>query len=221
MASAPRAEPCARWYVFSGRFLTVVFVPSATQPELEPGRAYRTRDLRRFSANPTRLARRLVREGRLRRAAHGLYYAPVPSRFGPAPVSDTELLRVFLGGSPFIISGPPKWNALGLGSTAVFSVTLVYNTRRSGEFTFDGKRYLLRRVLFPEDPPPEYFVVDLLERHGMAGVSLVDLERGLVATLCEGRWKAETLRDMAERYGTRKTQALVRRCIEAAARQGR
>ncbi|RMG15282.1 MAG: hypothetical protein D6729_12630 [Deltaproteobacteria bacterium] len=194
-------------------------MPVATQPELEPGRAYRTRELRPFSANPTRLAKRLVREGRLRRAAHGLYYAPVPSRFGPAPASDTELLRAFLGGSPFIISGPPKWNALGLGSTAVFPVTLVYNTKRSGEFTFDGRRYLLRRVLFPENPPPEYFVVDLLERHGMAGVSLADLERGLVATLREGRWNPETLREMAQRYGTLETQALVRRCIDAAARQ--
>jgi hypothetical protein len=27
------------------------------RPELEPGRAYRTRDLRPWSANPTRLAR--------------------------------------------------------------------------------------------------------------------------------------------------------------------
>ena len=43
------------------------------QPALEPGRAYRTRDLRPFSANPTRRARRLVDEGRLREAAHGLY----------------------------------------------------------------------------------------------------------------------------------------------------
>jgi hypothetical protein len=197
-----------------------VIVSAPAQPQLEPGRAYRTRDLRRWSANPTRLAKRLVREGRLRRAAHGLFYAPVPSRFGPAPARDTELLRAFLGGSPFIISGPPKWNALGLGSTAVFPVTLVYNTRRSGEFTFDGRRYLLRRVLFPENPPPEYFVVDLLEHHGMAGASLADLERGLVATLRDGRWSRETLRDMAERYGTRRTQALVRRCIEAAARRG-
>ena len=42
-------------------------------PDLQPGRAYRTRDLRAWSANPTRLARRLVGEGRLREAARGLY----------------------------------------------------------------------------------------------------------------------------------------------------
>ena len=71
---------------------------TAAQPQLEPGRAYRTRDLRRWSANPTRLARRLVDEGKLREAAHGLYYAPIPTRFGPAPASSEELLvPVFSG----------------------------------------------------------------------------------------------------------------------------
>ena len=193
----------------------------AAEPELEPGRAYRTRDLRRWSTNPTRLAKQLVNEGRLLKAAHGLFYAPVQSRFGRAPVSDTELLRAFLGGSPFIISGPLKWNALGLGSKAMFPVTLVYNTKRTGEFMFDGKRYLLRRVLFPKDPPPEYFVVDLIEHHAMAGISSSDLERGLEIALRNGRWSTSTLKEMAERYGRRRTQSLVERCIQAASKHGK
>ncbi len=188
----------------------------ATQPELKPGRAYRTRELRRWSANPTRLARRLVREGKLRQAAHGMFYAPVPSRFGPAPAGEAEILRAFLGGSPFVISGPPRWNVLGLGSTAMFAVTLVYNTKRTGEFVFDGRRFLLRRVLFPQDPPPEYFVVDLLQHHEMAGASLVGLKQGLIATLKEGRWAPGILRDMAERYGTKATLAIVQHCLDAA-----
>jgi len=188
---------------------------AAAQPELQPGRAYRTRDLRRWSANPTRLAKRLVREEKLHRAAHGLFYAPVASRFGPAPPDETELLRAFFTGSPFIISGPPRWNALGLGATAMFATTLVYNTRRSGELTFDGRRYLLRRVLFPENPPPEYFVVDLIQHRDMAGVSLADLEERLVSTLNVGRWNRELLHEMAERYGTKATLALVERCLAA------
>ncbi len=188
----------------------------AVQQELEPGRIYRTRELRAWSANPARLAKRLVREGRLRQAAHGLYYVPVPSRFGSAPASDAELLRAFFGNSSFLVSGPPKWNALGLGSTAMFAVTLVYNTKRTGEFTFDGRRYLLRRVLFPENPPLEYFVIDLLQHHDMAGVPLADLERGLVATLNNGRWDQKLLLDMAGRYGTKATLALVERALHAA-----
>lgn len=188
----------------------------AARPELEPGRVYRTRDLRCFGANPTRLAKRFVREGKLRQAAHGLFYVPVPSRFGAAPPSEIEILRTFFAGSPFLISGPPKWNALGLGATAMFAATLVYNTKRTGEFTFDGRRYLLRRVLFPENPVPEYFVVDLLQQHDMAGMSLAELERGLVATLKDGRWNRDALLEMAERYGTKATLALVERALRTA-----
>lgn len=182
---------------------------TAAQPQLEPGRAYRTRDLRRWSANPTRLARRLVDEGKLREAAHGLYYAPVPTKFGPAPVAGEELLRAFLSGEPFLVTGPPQWNALGLGSTAMFAVTLVYNTRRTGEVVLGGRRFLLRRVYFPEDPSPEWFVIDLLQHHDMAGVALSELREGLVGTLRLGRWDRERLREMAETYGTKATLALV------------
>ncbi|MCK6528731.1 hypothetical protein L6R50_14615 [Myxococcota bacterium] len=182
---------------------------TAARPQIEPGRAYRTRDLRRWSANPTRLARRLVDEGRLREAAHGLYYAPVPTKFGPAPAAQEELLRAYLGGEPFLVTGPPQWNALGLGSTALFAVTLVYNTRRTGEVVLGGRRFLMRRVYFPEDPTPEWFVVDLLQHRGMAGVALSELWEGLVATLQLGRWDRERLRKMAETYGTRATLALV------------
>jgi hypothetical protein len=182
---------------------------TAAQPKLTPGRAYRTRDLRRWTANPTRLARRLVDEGKLREAAHGLYYAPKPSKFGPAPAAGEELLRAFLGGEPFLVTGPPRWNALGLGSTAMFAVTLVYNTRRTGEVVLDGRRFLLRRVYFPERATPEWFVVDLLQHHDMAGVALSELREGLVATLRLGRWDRERLREMAETYGTKATLALV------------
>jgi hypothetical protein len=189
---------------------------AAAQPQLEPGRAYRTRELRRWSANPTRLARRLVDEGKLREAAHGLYYAPIPTRFGPAPPPGEELLRAFLGGAPFLVTGPPYWNALGLGSTAMFAVTLVYNTRRSGEFRLGGRRFLLRRVCFPETPTPEWFVIDLLQHHDMAGAALSELREGLVATLRLGRWDRARLREMAQTYGTRATLALVEDALDEA-----
>ena len=189
---------------------------AAIQPDFKPGKVYKTRELSRWSANPTRLAKRLVRKGRLRQVAHGLFYAPVQSRFGPVPATEAEVMRAFLGDSPFLISGPRRWSNLGLGATALFAVTLVYNTRRTGEFAFDGRRYLLRRVRFLQNPPLEWFAVDLLQHHDMAGVSLTDLEDSLTATLRAGRWNAELLRDMAGDYGTKTTQTLVDRSIEAA-----
>jgi len=189
----------------------------AAQPDLEPGRAYRTQDLRRFSANPARLAKRLVRQGKLRKASHGLFYAPKASRFGKAPASEQEILCGFLGpDSPFVITGPPKWNALGLGATAMFSSTLAYNHKRTGEFTFDGRRFVLRRVLFPYDPPPEWFVIDLIQHHDMAGVSLSELSDRLVATLRQRRWDRERLRHMAKGYGTKATLALIDECLSSA-----
>ncbi len=133
-----------------------------------------------------------------------------------APAPEAELLRAFFGRDPFVITGPPRWNALGLGSTAVFAATLAYNTRRTGDFTFDGRRFLLRRVLFPEDPPPEWFVVDLLQHHEMAGTALAELKERLTATLRERRWNRERLREMADRYGKKATLALVERCISGA-----
>ncbi len=196
-------------YVFYGTFLREAAINTPAQPELEPGRAYRTRDLRPWSANPTRLARRLVAEGKLHEVAHGIFYAPRPTRFGPAPASDEELLRVFLGGDRFLVTGPPYWNALGLGSTAMFAVTLVYNTRRSGEFQLGGRRFLLRRVYFPEKPTAEWFIVDLLEHHDMVGVGRSVLREGLVATLRSGRWDRMGLREMAKTYGRKATMALV------------
>ena len=188
----------------------------AAQPNLEPGKAFRTRELRLFGANPARLARRLMREGKLQQAAHGLFYAPVQSRFGQAPPPEDEILRGFLDGSPFVITGPPKWNTLGLGATAMFASTLAYNQKRTGEFNFDGRRFLLRRVYFPENPSPEWFVVDLLQHHDMAGVSLAELKDRLIATLREGRWDQDRLRAMAEQYGTKATLALVERCLSTA-----
>lgn len=188
----------------------------AAQPNLEPGRTYRTRELRTFGANPARLAKRLVREGKLRQAAQGLFYAPVRSRFGDAPPTEEEVLRGFLDNDRFVITGPPKWNALGLGATAMFAATLVYNHKRTGEFTFEGRRFLLRRVLFPEEPSPEWFVIDLLQHHDMAGASLAELADRLVATLRDGRWDQRRLLDMAAQYATKATRELVERCLRHA-----
>jgi hypothetical protein len=189
---------------------------AAAQPKLEAGKTYRTRDLGRWGRNPARLARRLVREGRLREVTHGLYYSPLPSKFGPTPVSDDVLLRGFLGGEPFLVSGPPRWNALGLGSTAMFASTLVYNTLRSGDFELAGRAFVLRRVAFPTAPTPEWFVVDLLKHHAMAGVALSELRANLVATLRMGRWNLRRLREMANTYGTKAIVAIIEECAAEA-----
>lgn len=178
-------------------------------PTLEPGRVYRTRELRAWSANAPRLAKRLLQEGRLRQLASGLYAHESISRFGAVPPTDHEIMRGFLDGGPFVFTGPDRWNALELGTTAVFATPLVYNTKRSGTFELGGRPFRLRRVAFPENPPLEWFVVDLIEHADEAGASRADLQSALSRALARNRFDRDRLREMAERYATRVTRVLV------------
>lgn len=182
---------------------------TAAHPKLEPGRVYRTRDLTAWSTNAPRLAKRLVQEGKLVPLAHGLFAHQKQSRFGAVPPSDEELMRAFLDGSPYVFTGSDRWNALGLGTTGVSASPFVYNTKRSGTFHFGGRRFVLRRVAFPENPPPEWFVVDLLEHAEQAGASRNELSASLAKALARGAYSQEQLLEMAKRYATKATQALV------------
>ena len=182
--------------------------------ELSPGTVYRTAHLSRWGANPTRLARRLETEGKLRRLSQGLYYAPQKSRFGEVPPSDEALLDAFLDGSPWTLSGPPRWNALGLGSTQLFALPLVYNTKRSGTRNVGGRMFEFRRVAFPAEPSAEWFVVDLMRNAARVGLDREELKTRLRAALLEGRFSAERLAEMAARFGRRAERDLVREAVD-------
>ena len=184
---------------------------------LDAGRVYRTAEFGRWTRNPTRLAARLAERGTLRRLGHGLYLRPHSSHFGDVPPSDEALLRAFLGDAPFVVTGPPAWNALGLGATAVHADTLVYNTKRSGTFVLGGRTFRLRRVAFPECPPAEWFVVDLLEHANAAGVSRVDVVGALGRALAAGRFDAERLRALTGRYAGQAVQTMLEPLLAAPA----
>lgn len=189
---------------------------AAAQPKLEPGRVYRTRDLARWGANPPRLAKRLVDNGELEQLAQGLYAVPVKSRFGKVPPTDEAVMRAFLDDTPFVFTGPEKWNALGLGATAMLAATLVYNTKRTGVFKLGGRQYLLRRVAFPDNPTPEWYVVDLFEQAAQVGVSRDELAQGLRRAVHEGRFDRQHLLAMAQRFGTRQTQVYIEDALTSA-----
>ena len=150
--------------------------------------------------------------------AYGLFAHPKRGRFGAVPPTDEELMRAFLDGAPFVFTGPDRWNALGLGSTALFARPLVYNTKRSGTFELGGRRFLLRRVAFP-DTPPEWFVVDLLEHADQAGASRADLASALGRALARRAFNRGRLRAMAREYGTLATLALVESALAAGPRE--
>ena len=178
---------------------------ASSNPALEPRRAYRTRELSRWGANAPRLAKRLVRDGQLVRLAHRLFAHPEQGRFGAVPPTDEELVRAFLNDTPFAFTGPDRWNALGLGTTALSTERLVYNLKRTGTFSLGGRRFRLRRVAFPKTPPPERFVVDLFEHAEQAAASRGDLATALERALRADRFDRLPLREMAARYGTKRT----------------
>jgi hypothetical protein len=186
-------------------------------PELEQGRVYRTKELARWDKNAPRLAKRLVSEGALVPLAQGLFACPKQGRFGRVPPADTEIMRAFLEDSPFVFTGPERWNALGLGSTAVFASTLVYNTKRSGLFELGGRRFELRRVAFPPAPSPEWFVVDLFENAERVGASPDAMAKTLVRVMRRGGLDARRLGEMADRFGKLSTRLLIHDAIQTAA----
>jgi hypothetical protein len=188
---------------------------SPSQPSLEPGRVYRTRDLAPWGANSPRLAKRLVAEGRLVPLAQGLFVHPKRSRYGDVPPADEELMRAFLDETPFVVTGPERWNALGLGSTALFATPLVYNTKRSGTFELGGRRFLLRRVAFPVSPSAEWFVIDLFEHAEQAGVARSELATALARALERGDYDRDRLRQVAREFGSKATVALIESALEA------
>lgn len=185
--------------------------------ELIAGRVYRTADLKRWGTNPTRTAERLVAAGKLRRLRHGLYYHPQQSKWGVVPPLRDEVLRAVLNDTPFVVTGSGVWNALGLGSTAVFAIPLVYNGKLSVDATIDVFRFAFRRVRFPASVNTEWCVVDLIQNRDMAGLDAQTLRQTLRAALMEGRFDAVRLQQMAVEYGTRETQALVTDAIRKAA----
>ena len=187
-----------------------------TKVPLDAGTVYRTAWLRRWGENPTRLAQKLEQRGLVQRLGHGLFYAPRKSRFGEVPPSDEALLDAFLDGTPYVITGPNRWNALGLGSTALFAHPLVYNTKRTGTFKMGNRTFDLRRVAFPAGPAPEWFVIDLLRNADAAGVEHAALVRGLAARLRDGAFEPERLFEMAARFGGPRELDSVQQAIETA-----
>lgn len=184
------------------------------ESELQPGRVYRTHSFSKWDANPTRLAKKLVANGTLVPLNKGLYARLRVSKFGAVPPDDTEVMRGYLE-DEFVFTGPDRWNSLGLGTTALHSAPTVYNRKRSGSTELAGRRFNLRRVNFPSNPPPEWFVVDLFEHAEQAGASRAELSENLAQALARGTFDTGVLNDMAERFGTKNTRTWLKRAISA------
>lgn len=134
---------------------------------LLPGKAYRRRDLAKYSSNLDRCLAQLVKEGALVKIRQGLYACPSTTVFGDAPPDEYQLLKSFLRDEHFVVFNPSVFNALGLGTTQLYNQRIVLNRKRHGEITLGGRKYFFhRRLEVPtkKQVTEEYFVIELLNR---------------------------------------------------------
>ena len=130
---------------------------------MQPGRVYRRQDLEGCSTAVDRDLHTLVANGGVRKLAGGLYYCPAKNAFGFTPPAERELVRAFLKTEDFLLTSYNYFNQFGLGLTQVYSTTLVYNHKRTGEYSLGGKRFEFRLVpAYPDKLSREFLLVDLL-----------------------------------------------------------
>ncbi len=151
---------------------------------LKAGRVYRREDLASRSTAVDRHLRELVKTGRLRKLAQGLYHAPKKSAFGDLPPTDEETVSAFLRDDDFLVFSPSAYNAVGLGTTQVYNRTWVYNHKRHGKFKLGNRQYDFRvKPRFPKKLTPEFLYVDMVN-------NLNELAEDRDAVLTQARNKA-------------------------------
>ena len=106
---------------------------------LRPGQVYRRKNLARWSNAVDRHVRLLVDEGRLEKVSPGVYMAPRKTRFGTASARPEKLVETVLGDDRFLMVSPNAFNGLGVGTTQLYNEPVVYNRKRHGKFTLDGR----------------------------------------------------------------------------------
>lgn len=129
------------------------------------GQVFRRKDLVDQLPSVDRDLGQAVRAGSVRRAAQGLYYVPRRTPFGDVPPSEEALVEKFLDDHHFLIFNPSCYNSLGLGTTQLYSRTVVYNHKRHGRFALAGFEFDFRdKPRFPSrrQVNREYLLVDML-----------------------------------------------------------
>lgn len=131
---------------------------------LRAGQVYRRRDLEKWSKAVDRHLRQLLAEGRLEKVGAGLYMAPRRTRFGSAPAKPEKMVERFLQDDRFLLVSPNAYNGLGVGTTQLYNVPVVYNLKRHGRFNLGGRLYEFRRKSsVPSVLTEEVLLVDLLQ----------------------------------------------------------
>jgi hypothetical protein len=179
---------------------------------LEEGKVYRRADLVQWSNAVDRHLTQLLEEGFLERLSAGLYYVPKKSVFGVVPPEDEVLVRTFLKEDDFLLTSPNAYNSLGVGTTQLYNVRVVYNHKRHGEFDLGGRKFLFQaKHRFPEKITQEFLLVDLVNNLDRLAEDKSELLNNVMAkakTMNEG-----LLRRNVQTYGNLKAKSFFRSII--------
>jgi hypothetical protein len=130
---------------------------------LRPGHVYRRSVLAKWSKSIDRHLQQLVQAGVLQKLSGGVYYCPQATAFGNLPPDDETLVRAFLKDDHFYIASLNSYNSLGVGTTQLYNEKLVYNTKRDGRHTLNGRHfYFIKRSRFPAKSSQEFLLIDLM-----------------------------------------------------------
>ncbi|PQJ09108.1 hypothetical protein CJD36_021175 [Flavipsychrobacter stenotrophus] len=168
---------------------------------------YRRADLTQWSNAVDRHLNELVKSGYLEKLSVGLYYAPKKSIFGVVPPEDESLVRTFLKEDDFLITSPNAYNSLGVGTTQLYNVRVVYNHKRHGEFDLGGRKFFFHaKHRFPKKLTQEFLLVDLVN-------NIENLAEDKTEVLTKVLAKAKTmdarqLRRTVTSYGNTKAKSL-------------
>lgn len=175
------------------------------------GKVFRRKDLAHQLPTGDRGLALAVKAGIVHKAARGLYYVPRKTPFGDAPPSEEVLVEKFLDDNHFLMFNPSCYNALGIGTTQIYSKTVVYNHKRHGKFTLAGFEFEFRdKPRFPsrKQVNREYLLVDMMN-------NLSDLAEDPETVLSNVRRKLDTfdagrLEKMLADYGSARTRRVFR-----------
>ena len=175
------------------------------------GKVFRRKDLTDQIPSIDRELALAVKAGAVCKAARGLYYVPRKTPFGAVSPSEEALVEKFLDDRHFLMFNPSCYNALGLGTTQLYSKTVVYNHKRHGKFALAGFEFDFRdKPRFPsrKQVNREYLLVDMLN-------NLTDLAEDPETVLSNLRRKLDTfdadrLEKMLADYGSARTRRVFR-----------
>ena len=173
---------------------------------LKKGGVYRRADLTQWSNAVDRHLTELVRSGFLEKLAAGLYYVPEKTVFGAVPPADESLVRSFLKEEDFLLTSPNAYNSLGVGTTQLYNVRIVYNHKRHGEFVLGGRKFFFHaKHRFPRKLTPEFLLVDLVNNIESLAEDKTEVLKNVMAKA--GTMDEERLRKSVASYGNAKAKS--------------